>query len=141
MLHTQILIRAEIHRPLLSTARADEFMRAAVAAAGMNIIAGPYSVLGEIPGNEGVSSTVILDFSSASLHEWPGAAPLPLIHFDLYTCGAPPQVERFRALFSDLQPASFRHIVIDRDRILAEEPPPEWALCGSASGCSGSPLR
>lgn len=118
MRHTQILVRAEVRRPLLTVTHADDFMRRAVAAADMNIIAGPYSVIGTIPGNEGVSSVVVLDFSSASLHEWPGHQPHALIQFDLYTCGAPPVIDRFHALFADLDPVRFDATVIDRDQFL-----------------------
>lgn len=118
MRHTQIFIRAEVKAPLLTIERANKFMRQAVAAAGMNIISGPHSVMGIIPGNEGVSSVVTLDFSSASLHEWPDAAPFPLIHFDLYTCGARPDLARFAALFEALGPVRYKARLIDRDDFL-----------------------
>lgn len=115
MRHVQIFVRAEVRKPLLTVERADAFLRAAVAAAGMNVIGGPWGVLGVIPGNEGVSATAILDFSSTSLHEWPGHSPWPLLHFDLYTCSDPPVLERFETLFSELEPISYKAVVLDRD--------------------------
>lgn len=118
MRHTQIFVHAEVRKPLLSPENATRFMRAAVAAAGMNIIGGPWSIYGIIPGNEGVSSTVLLDFSSANLHEWPDALPFPRIEFDLYTCGVAPDPEKFRDLFvSIVDPVVFASTVVDRDRL------------------------
>lgn len=118
MRHTQILVRAEVRNPLLTIERADAFMRLAVEAAGMNIISGPHSVLGVIPGNEGVTSVVALDYSSADLHEWPDKAPFPLVYFALWTCGQPPSVAQFRNLFDQLDPVRFSASVIDIDELL-----------------------
>lgn len=84
----------------------------------MRIISGPYAVLGVVPGNEGVSATAILDFSSASLHEWPDAKPHPLIHFDLYTCGKRPDITAFEKLFQMLDPVRFDARILDRDAYL-----------------------
>lgn len=118
MRHWQLFARAWVMRPLRTTARADDFMRAAVSAAGMNIISGPHSTLGIVPGNEGVSSTCILDLSSANLHEWPDAHPFPAIHFDLFTCGKRPERRRFFELFSDLELRAFDIRILDRDEFL-----------------------
>lgn len=119
MRHTQIFIRAEVLNPLVTLERANFFMRDAVAVAGMSVISGPHSVIGVVPGNEGVSSTVILDFSSASLHEWHLATPMPIIHFDLYTCGDLPDEEDFRDLFIEWCDAvRFNIKVVDRDVLL-----------------------
>jgi S-adenosylmethionine/arginine decarboxylase-like enzyme len=118
-----LFARVEVRRPLLAPARADAFMRQAVAAAGMNVIGGPFSVLGAVPGNEGVSSTVLLDFSSANLHEWPAHHPWPMIHFDLFTCGARPMVRQFFELFRELEPAAFDCKIVDRDQLLGPRNP------------------
>jgi S-adenosylmethionine/arginine decarboxylase-like enzyme len=120
MAHFHLLVRAEVHRPLLTPERAAEFLRAAVALAGMNVIAGPIATLGVVPGNEGVSATAILDFSSVNLHEWPTHRPA-LIQFDLYTCGKPPSVRAFRDLFErECGVIRFDARLIDRDEFLRD---------------------
>jgi S-adenosylmethionine/arginine decarboxylase-like enzyme len=121
MRHLHLFVRARVLDPLRTPDRADDFMRRAVAAAGMNVIGGPLSVLGVIPGNEGVSSTAILDFSSANIHEWPDNDPA-LIHFDLYTCGEAPEIARFKELFAELTPVSFDAGIVDRDRMFDTRP-------------------
>lgn len=118
MANWHLMARALVLRPIMTMNRADAFMRAAVDAAQMNIIGGPWSVFGEIPGNEGVSSTAILDFSSTNLHEWIYHSPHPLIHFDLFTCGTRPSEDKFRELFRELIPVTFDVKVIDRDEFL-----------------------
>jgi S-adenosylmethionine/arginine decarboxylase-like enzyme len=56
-----------------------------VHAVGMNILAGPMTSYSNIPGNEGITSIVTLDFSHAAIHIWP-LYNKPLIEFDLFSC-------------------------------------------------------
>lgn len=121
MQHTQLFIRAEVRKPLLTVDLANDFMCRAVALAGMKVVAGPYSFEG-VPGNEGISTIVGLDFSSASLHEWPirKDAEYPLIHFDLYTCGEKPDLGVFADLFMELDPVSFGARTIDRESLFQD---------------------
>lgn len=123
MRHTMILVRAEVRAPLLTIERADEFLRLAVAAAGMNVIDGPHSIIGVIPDNEGVTSVAVLDYSSVTLHEWPAHEPHPLIQFCLYTCGAVPVIKKFRKLFEQLDLAKFHATVFDIDDLLMADLP------------------
>ena len=115
--HLHLFIRAEVRKPLLTTERAADFISRAVALAGMKVIDGPHAVLGVVPGNEGVSTTAILDLSSTALHEWPHRKP-PLIQFDLFTCGRAPNEEAFFRLFQELDPIRFDARLIDRDNFL-----------------------
>lgn len=119
MRHIHLFVRAKVRRPLLTPERAKDFLRQAVALAGMNVIGGPWAVLGDVPGNEGVSATAILDFSSTNLHEWPEPrnGVWPLIHFDLYTCGKPPKEKAFRKLFQELDPMELDILIRDRDEM------------------------
>jgi S-adenosylmethionine/arginine decarboxylase-like enzyme len=84
----------------------------------MRIISGPHAVMGAVPGNEGVSATAILDYSSACLHEWPYQYGDPVIHFDLYTCGAvEPSVELFAPLLRPLGVLRLASQLVDRDAL------------------------
>jgi S-adenosylmethionine/arginine decarboxylase-like enzyme len=115
MAHVHFMLRAEIRRPLVSCARASRFLHEAIAACGMNIINGPHAVLGEIPGNEGVSATAILDFSHAALHEWPYRDPA-VLQLDIYTCGAiEPSAELIAPLLAPLRPRRVQTMLVDRD--------------------------
>ena len=113
--HIRLSVNAEVRRPLLTCAAAKDFLRQAVRLARMNIIDGPSAVYGNVPGNEGVSATAILDYSSTSLHEWPFRSPARF-DFDLYTCGpVEPTLKLFRPLFARLEPISIAAMSVDLD--------------------------
>ena len=52
---------------------------------GMKVVAGPTSVYVKEPGNEGITGTVTLATSHASIHVWDNDKP-PMFQFDLYSC-------------------------------------------------------
>jgi S-adenosylmethionine/arginine decarboxylase-like enzyme len=51
----------------------------------MKVVAGPTSVYVNEPGNEGITGTVTLATSHASIHVWDNDKP-PMFQFDLYSC-------------------------------------------------------
>ena len=52
---------------------------------GMKVVAGPTSVYVNEPGNEGITGTVTLATSHASIHVWDNKNP-PMFQFDIYSC-------------------------------------------------------
>lgn len=116
--HTHILTRAEVQRPLTTSDSVCDFLRRAVALAGMHVIGGPWAVEGIVEGNEGWSGVAILDFSSCSYHNWTGS---PVEQFDLYTCGpADPHAlaGAIYQLFNERGVDHFMWQVIDRETLL-----------------------
>jgi S-adenosylmethionine/arginine decarboxylase-like enzyme len=51
----------------------------------MEVVAGPTSVYVDYPGNEGLTGTVTLATSHASIHIWDVHQP-PMVQFDIYSC-------------------------------------------------------
>jgi S-adenosylmethionine/arginine decarboxylase-like enzyme len=51
----------------------------------MKVVAGPTSIYVSDPGNEGLTGTVTLATSHASIHIWDNLE-LPMIQFDIYSC-------------------------------------------------------
>jgi len=52
---------------------------------GMVVVAGPTSIYVNEPGNEGITGTITLATSHASIHIWDAATP-SLVQFDIYSC-------------------------------------------------------
>jgi S-adenosylmethionine/arginine decarboxylase-like enzyme len=52
---------------------------------GMKVVAGPTSVYVNEPGNEGITGTVTLATSHASIHVWDNETPA-MFQFDIYSC-------------------------------------------------------
>jgi S-adenosylmethionine/arginine decarboxylase-like enzyme len=51
----------------------------------MKVVAGPTSIYVNEPGNEGLTGTVTLATSHASIHIWDNESPA-MFQFDLYSC-------------------------------------------------------
>lgn len=51
----------------------------------MKVVAGPTSVYVDEPGNEGITGTVTLATSHASIHVWDNENPA-MFQFDIYSC-------------------------------------------------------
>jgi S-adenosylmethionine/arginine decarboxylase-like enzyme len=51
----------------------------------MKVVAGPTSVYVKEPGNEGITGTVTLATSHASIHVWDNENPA-MFQFDIYSC-------------------------------------------------------
>ena len=63
----------------------NEFFKSLVKKVGMKVVAGPTSVYVDEPGNEGLTGTVTLATSHASIHIWDKEKPA-MFQFDLYSC-------------------------------------------------------
>jgi S-adenosylmethionine/arginine decarboxylase-like enzyme len=77
----------------------------------MVVVAGPTSVYVDEPGNEGITGTVTLATSHASIHVWDAIHP-SMFQFDLYSCSdfTPEQVLNHINEHFDLQSATWQFI-------------------------------
>lgn len=87
--HLHLLINAQIKNPpgRNDCEMINEFMRGMVKHVRMKVMLDPVSAWCDEPGNEGITSTVILTTSHCVLHIWNLPEDEPsIMQFDLYSC-------------------------------------------------------
>lgn len=87
--HLHLLIRAELYNPPgpEDCEKINKIMRGMVDHVRMRVMLDPVSAFCTDPGNEGITSTVILTTSHCAMHIWNLPAPDPsVMQFDLYSC-------------------------------------------------------
>jgi S-adenosylmethionine/arginine decarboxylase-like enzyme len=83
--HLHVIIKGFINNPPREEAVLNDWFVRLVEKVRMVVVAGPTSVYVNDPGNEGITGTVTLATSHASIHIWDKQSP-SLFQFDLYSC-------------------------------------------------------
>jgi len=83
--HQHLLVKGKINRPTKSTEVLDKWLIDLVHKVDMEVLAGPNSVYCDHPGNEGITGTIVLSTSHASIHIWDSVTPGDF-QFDIYSC-------------------------------------------------------
>lgn len=83
--HLHLLIKGYVQNPPKSEEALNGWMKKLVEKVRMKVVAGPTSVYVDEPGNEGITGTVTLATSHASIHVWDAEIPA-MFQFDLYSC-------------------------------------------------------
>lgn len=83
--HLHLLVKGFISNPPKEEAHLNEFFKKLVEKVRMKVVAGPTSVYVNESGNEGITGTVTLATSHASIHVWDAERPA-MFQFDLYSC-------------------------------------------------------
>lgn len=117
--HLHLLVKGYITNPPKSEELLNNWLRELVSKVGMVVVAGPTSVYVNEPGNEGITGTVTLATSHASIHVW-DALELPMFQFDLYSCSefTPDQVLTHINEYFNLQTATWQFIDRNTDEFI-----------------------
>ncbi len=83
--HLHFLVKGYVKNPPKSEQVLNEWLIKLVEKVRMKVVAGPTSVYVNEPGNEGITGTVTLATSHASIHVWDAVNPA-MFQFDLYSC-------------------------------------------------------
>lgn len=83
--HLHLLVKGYLKSPPKNEKILNIFFNELVKEVGMKVVAGPTSVYVSEPGNEGMTGTVTLATSHASIHVWDATKP-SMFQFDLYSC-------------------------------------------------------
>ena len=121
--HLHLLINAEIYDPPgpNDCEKISAIMNGLVSHVRMKVMLDPVTAWCNDPGNEGITSTVILTTSHSALHIWNLPPPQPsVMQFDLYSCGHfdPIDVIKFISMTFKVTNAAYKFL--DRDSDLIE---------------------
>ena len=83
--HLHLLVKGYMKSPPQTEKVLNIWFTQLVQNVGMKVVAGPTSVYVKEPGNEGITGTVTLATSHASIHVWDSETP-SMFQFDLYSC-------------------------------------------------------
>jgi S-adenosylmethionine/arginine decarboxylase-like enzyme len=83
--HLHLLVKGYMKTPPKTEKVLNIWFTQLVNNVGMKVVAGPTSVYVNEPGNEGITGTVTLATSHASIHVWDAEKPA-MFQFDLYSC-------------------------------------------------------
>lgn len=109
--HLHLLVKGYISNPPKSEEVLNQWFKELVNKVGMVVVAGPTSVYVNELGNEGITGTVTLATSHASIHVWDAIHP-SMFQFDLYSCSdfTPEQVLNHINEHFNLQSATYQFI-------------------------------
>lgn len=121
--HMHLLLNAQITDPPgpESCERINEFMRGMVEHVRMKVMLDPVTAWCDEPGNEGITSTVILTTSHCAMHIWNLPEPHPsMMQFDLYSCAPFEVSEVYEYISRHFNVISASYKFLDRERELIE---------------------
>ena len=117
--HLHLLVKGYIKTPPKTEKVLNIWFTQLVNNVGMKVVAGPTSVYVDEPGNEGITGTVTLATSHASIHVWDAEKPA-MFQFDLYSCSdyTPQQVLKHIDDWFGLESATWQFIDRNTDEFI-----------------------
>jgi S-adenosylmethionine/arginine decarboxylase-like enzyme len=111
--HLHLIVKCYVKNPPKNEEILNDWFKRLVSRVRMVVVAGPTSVYINDPGNEGLTGTVTLATSHASIHIWDNQCP-SLVQFDIYSCSNFSPEEVLEHL-NEFQIVDAEYIWIDRN--------------------------
>lgn len=112
--HQHLLVKAFCKKPIKSEEVLNRWFRELVEKVGMVVVAGPTSVYVDEEGNEGITGTVTLATSHASIHIW-DSLEVPMLQFDIYSCKKY-ELQTVIDHLNEMELVSYDWMMIDRNK-------------------------
>ena len=115
-IHKQLIIRAEVNRPLTSEKELKKWLKKLVKKIDMKIIKGPYAAYVSKEGNRGLTGIVMIETSHVSIHIWDEIKPA-LVQCDVYSC-AEFSTNEVLAEFIPMEVVKIEQILLNRENTI-----------------------
>ena len=112
--HKHLIVNANVERPVESEQILEDWFRKLVDVIDMKILIEPHAKYCDTLGNEGVTGTVVIETSHASIHIW-SKAPQPHIRMDVYSCKDFKEEDVIRFLDDTMGVLDGGFMVVDRN--------------------------
>lgn len=83
--HKHLIVNAKVKTPIVDEQKCVQWFEKLVEVIDMKILVPPVAKYCDTPGNEGVTGTVVIETSHASIHIW-SDVPEPYLRMDVYSC-------------------------------------------------------
>jgi S-adenosylmethionine/arginine decarboxylase-like enzyme len=114
--HLHLLVKGYILNPPKSEDILNNFFTTLVEKIRMKVLAGPTSVYCNDLGNEGITGTITLSTSHASMHVWDAEEPA-MFQFDLYSCSKFTVTEVLEYIEDSFNLVDYSYWFIDRNSL------------------------
>lgn len=120
--HLHLMVRAEINNPPTATdlAYVNDFMTGLVAHVRMKVLSPARTLWCDEPGNEGITSDILLTTSNSVVHIWNYEDNTGLFEFDLYSCAHYTPEEVVDYIKSHFEVTKVAYKFIDREHDLID---------------------
>jgi S-adenosylmethionine/arginine decarboxylase-like enzyme len=120
--HLHLLVRAEIINPPRRDQLSfiDSFMTTLVYRVRMKVLSPAVTLWCDEPGNEGITSSILLTTSNSVIHIWNHKDGTGLLEFDLYSCSPFTPEEVIGYIRENFQVTKVSYKFIDREHDLKE---------------------
>ena len=120
--HLHLIVRGYFENPPVQVEVINDWFVELVNKVRMKVVAGPTSVYVNDLGNEGLTGTITLATSHASIHIWDNMRP-SLFQFDIYSCSEFTAEEVLEHL-DEFGLIKYEYMTLDRNCLLYTSPSP-----------------
>lgn len=113
--HKHLILNAVVNFPINDEKSCEKFLSDLVDIVDMEVLVPASARYCDIPGNEGVTGTIVITTSHMSIHIWP-QKPNPHIRMDVYSCKDFNPQDVIDFVDKTMQIVEYDHVLIDRNK-------------------------
>ena len=119
LVHKHLLLKAEVHKPIVNEKRATIFLERLISEINMKTMFGPVARYCNMKGNKGVTAIAIIETSHVVMHLWDEVKPA-LIQLDVYSCAEINPNKIIDLIKNELQATNIEYKFLDRENNFKE---------------------